>query len=181
MTYQQLMKFTLRTSSVKDDKLSRILEEERPHLLQYACYRLGSLEDAEDAVQDLFLQLHSRPSADTAPDHWQRFVYRSLRNLCTDRLRRNHVPLIPLDQLPDMCEEPPSDFDQEVRIILSLLATLPDEQAEVIRLRFYGNKSFAEISLLLDAPLPTIKSRFRYGLEKIKSGLLRSPHLSIHS
>ena len=40
-------------------EIAALMESERPHLLRYACYRLGNADDAEDAVQDIFLQLHN--------------------------------------------------------------------------------------------------------------------------
>lgn len=87
---------------------------------------------------------------------------------------RNKAPqLIPMERLPEVCEETPEDFTQEVRRIETLLSLIPEEQAEVIRLRFYGNQSFASISQLLVLPLPTIKSRFRYGMEKTRNELRR--------
>ena len=41
-------------------EIAALMESERPHLLRYACYRLGNTDDAEDAVQDIFLQLHTK-------------------------------------------------------------------------------------------------------------------------
>ena len=41
-------------------EIAALMESERPHLLRYACYRLGNVDDAEDAVQDIFLQLHTK-------------------------------------------------------------------------------------------------------------------------
>lgn len=41
-------------------EIAALMESERPHLLRYACYRLGNADDAEDAVQDIFLQLHTK-------------------------------------------------------------------------------------------------------------------------
>lgn len=152
--------------------LEHLVATERPNLLQYACYRLGNPEDAEDTVQDLFLQLHER-TAHCQPKRGLPFVYRCLRNLCIDRLRRSPLPTVPVEQLKEMCEEPAPDLEQEIRRIQGLLDTIPDEQAEVIRLRFYGNKSFAEISECLGLPLPTVKSRFRYGMEKIRKEVFR--------
>ena len=58
--------------------------------------------------------------------------------------------------------------EEEFRRVGCLLDTLPDEQAEVIKLRIYGNNSFAEIAEILSVPLPTVKSRFLYGLTKLR-------------
>ena len=62
--------------------------------------------------------------------------------------------------------------EAEYRRIASLLTEIPDEQAEVIRLRIYGDNSFAEVAEILSLPLPTVKSR--YGLEKLRKGLKKT-------
>jgi RNA polymerase sigma-70 factor (ECF subfamily) len=61
--------------------------------------------------------------------------------------------------------------DDNYKRIVQLLTEIPEEQAEVIRLRIYGDNSFAQIAEILSLPLPTVKSRFLYGLEKIRKGV----------
>ncbi|MBR5435799.1 MAG: RNA polymerase sigma factor, partial [Muribaculaceae bacterium] len=85
------------------------------------------------------------------------------------------TPTVPLDTQPEPLAPEAEDFEQEFRRINRLLTEIPDEQAEVIRLRYYGDKSFQEIADILGIPLTTAKSRFTYGLEKIKRGM-RAPH-----
>lgn len=155
-------------------KISDLAAQERPQLLQYACSLLGNRDDAEDAVQDLCMRLCDRPTEEE-PRNTQSYLYRSLHNLCTDRLRRRPLRTQPAELWTNICDETPTDREQELQHVQQLLSTLPPEQAEVIRLRFYGEKSFLEISTLLDTPLPTVKSRFRYGMEKLRSGLFRQP------
>ena len=154
--------------------LAALMATERPHLLRYACYRLGNPDDAQDAVQDAFLLLHDRQQdAQGKPLSQPRhYLYRSLSNICTDRLRRHQARrFIPLEQAAHLCDEPAEDFEQEFRRISALLASIPDEQAEVIRLRLHGNNSFTEIAAILETPVSTVKSRFQYGIEKIRKGL----------
>ena len=149
---------------------------ERHGLLQYACYRLGNPDDAEDAVQDVFVRLHQRlGEGDTEVRNLSAYLYRSLANLCVSRLREvGRTPTVPLDSQPDPIAPEAEDFEQEYRRINRLLAEIPEEQAEIIRLRYYGDKSFQEIADILGIPLTTAKSRFTYGMEKIKRGM-RAP------
>jgi RNA polymerase sigma-70 factor (ECF subfamily) len=65
----------------------------------------------------------------------------------------------------------PSDFEQEQALIARLLAALPDNQSEVIRLHLHGECTFTEIAEILDEPLPTVKSRYRYGIEHLRKEL----------
>ena len=50
------------------------------------------------------------------------------------------------------------NFEREFRLISTLLAGIPEEQAEVIRLRIHGNNSFSDIAAILDIPVTTAKS-----------------------
>ena len=160
----------------KSKETEQMMEAERNGLLQYACYRLGNIEDAEDAVQDVFVKMQQRLTEKREDiKNLTAYLYRTLANLCISRQREAKRTLtIPLDGLPDPIEPETEDFEQEFRRINQLLSEIPDEQAEVIRLRFFGDKSFPEIADILSIPLTTAKSRFAYGLEKIKRGM-RAP------
>jgi RNA polymerase sigma-70 factor (ECF subfamily) len=52
-----------------------------------------------------------------------------------------------------------------------LLGGIPSREAEVIRLRAHSELSFAEIAIVVGASVPTVKSRFRYGLDKLRRTL----------
>ena len=82
------------------------------------------------------------------------------------------MPTVAIDSQPEPMVSEDDDFEQEYRRINQLLDTLPEEQAETIRLRYYGDKSFREIADIFGVALPTAKSRFRYGMEKIKQGMM---------
>ena len=145
-------------------------------MLQYACYRLGNIDDAEDAVQDVFVKLHQKQSEDAAEiKNLSAYLYRTLANICVSRLREAaRRPTVPIDTQPEPIAVEAEDFEQEYRRISRLLAKIPEEQAEVIRLRYYGDKSFPEIAEILDIPLSTAKSRFQYGIEKIRIGMIKN-------
>ena len=68
--------------------LAELLRNERPNLMRYACYRLGSIDDAKDILQDTFLKMHARMSDMEASkvDNLRNYLFRSLSNLCTSRL-----------------------------------------------------------------------------------------------
>ena len=167
--------------------LERLMADERQRLVHYACCRLGNSEDAEDAIQDLFLQFHERmkktddnDSLSTDIKNPMAYLYRSLMNLCISKQRsEGRIQMVPLSdkngenfKTPSFDEE--DEMEHEYRRICQLLETIPDEQAEVIRLRFYGEKSFKEIADIIGVNLSTVKSRFMYGLEKIRRGMRAS-------
>lgn len=150
-------------------RLVQLLESERKQLLQYACYRTGVMQDAEDAVQDAVAKiLHLKgPIANL-----RGYFYQTVAHACIDIVRqrqRQQTDGIEIMQL--WHREQHDEFSQEFRRINEMLAQIPEEQSEVIRLRFYADKSFADIAEMLDLPLATVKSRFLYGMSKMKKSL----------
>lgn len=163
------------TKPIKDDSLAQaeaIIAAELQSLYRYACYRLGEREAAQDVIQELYLKLHNQKLSGVK--NLRCYLYRALSNSCTQLLRnRRRIEYVDVASLRDLQAEDiaPSDFEQEQALIARLLATLPDEQSEVIRLHLHGGCTFSEIAEILDIPLPTAKSRYRYGIEHLRKEL----------
>ncbi|MET3952667.1 sigma-70 family RNA polymerase sigma factor [Arthrobacter sp. UYEF36] len=59
----------------------------------------------------------------------------------------------------------------DARILIASLACLSDLQRESIVLAYFGSLTYREISVKLCVPLPTVKSRIRGGLQKLRTQL----------
>ena len=153
-------------------RLAELMQSERDNLFRYVCYRVGSAAEAEDVIQDLYERLSKQGSRLAEIDDLQGYVYRSLSNSCVSRLRsrRQFVTSESLNTLSND-DLTPTNFEEEFRLIELLMAQLPEEQSEVIRLRIYGGRQFGEIASICDIPLATAKSRFRYGIDKLREAL----------
>ena len=57
------------------------------------------------------------------------------------------------------------------RVVADAVATLPDEQREVIVLKEYQDLTFLEISEVLDLPVSTVKTRLYRGLGQLRQNL----------
>ena len=161
------------------NRLAEHLRREQPHLMRYACYRLGDADDAKDALQDAYLKVCSKLSDEKSNEvrDWRNYIFRTLSNICTSRLSQSsRLKMIPLDARLDMADLPAESNEADYQRIAQLLVEIPEEQAEVIRLRIYGNNSFADVAEILSLPLPTVKSRFLYGLEKIRKAMKQTKH-----
>lgn len=60
---------------------------------------------------------------------------------------------------------------ETVERVRAVLATLPDEQRRVVRMRIYEEKTFAEIAQEIGAPIGTVLTRMRLAQEKLRRGL----------
>ena len=166
-------------NNITMNKLVEHLRREQPHLMRYACYRLGDADDAKDALQDAYLKVCSKLSEEKSSEvkDLRNYIFRTLSNICTSRLSQlSRLKMIPLDARLDMADLPAESNEADYQRIAQLLMEIPEEQAEVIRLRIYGNNSFADVAEILALPLPTVKSRFLYGLEKIRKAMKKTSH-----
>jgi RNA polymerase sigma-70 factor (ECF subfamily) len=133
---------------------------------------------AEDAVQEGFLAIW-RGRAAYRPDagSFQAWSMRIVKNRAIDSSRHLAIrpPLQTEDPRGDRPPTPTSTTPQEEVIarsqrdeLLDSLRRLPEAQAEVIVLAFYGELSHSEIAERLDLPPGTVKGRMRLGLEKLR-------------
>ena len=153
------------------DKLTETVEHELKNLYRYAFYRIGNKQDAEDIIQNLYLSMYSKGEQLTEIDNLKSYIYRALSNNCTLLLRKrqqNNIISIESTELTNIAETEPRNIEEEFNLINTLLDIIPDEQSEVIRLHIHGNRTFVDIADILKIPITTAKSRFKYGIEKLR-------------
>jgi RNA polymerase sigma-70 factor, ECF subfamily len=159
------------------DRLSR-------PLYSLALRMLGDAGDAQDALQDVFLQIWSR-AATYNPEQSTVFSWTVLltRSRVIDRLRARKRRLRVVDSAAgdedaDVADASTmesaadtADKNDEAARVRSVLNNLPSEQREAIELAFFGHLTHHEIAGRLGEPLGTIKARIRRGLLKLRERL----------
>lgn len=156
------------------EQLARLMEEEKENLYRYACYRLGDEAEAEDVLQEVFLTLCDKAHLLTEVKDMRNYLFRTLTNQCgmlLRKLQKREETMVDDWSRLQVQDVEPRNFEQEFLLIDRLLATLPTEQSEVIRLHIHGGRTFVDIASILDEPLPTVKARYRYGIDKLRNGL----------
>jgi RNA polymerase sigma-70 factor (ECF subfamily) len=136
-----------------------LIDATQNRLIQFAFCRLHSLADAEDVVQDVFVQAYRDRERHRDVDHVVPFLFRMVENRSIDLLRRR------AGQAAVSLPQPAVDSGEREQWIEGLLDRLPSRQAAVIRLRFYGELPFDAVARSVGCSVPTVKSRFRYGLQ----------------
>lgn len=141
-------------------------------MVRFCCAYLDNIDDAEDAVQDVFLKVHR---SSMVPADFRAWLYRIARNHCLN-LRRNRLRRRDRCPLPGAAE-PSADCtgqltrlvnaEQRTRIAL-LLAALPQAYGELLRLRYVEELSRAEIAQVLELPESTVKSRLYEALKRLR-------------
>lgn len=125
---------------------------------------------AQEVVQELFLKLARDASVITAAQCERAVIFTLTRNLALDALRRHttreKAHQSHADELPTWFEP---DAGHHAEELTAALATLPEDQRSVIHLHIWEELSFREIGEMLATPTQTIASRYRYGLEKLRT------------
>lgn len=161
------------------------LEENGPRLLLFARQQTRSNEDAEDILQDALVKLVEKLEAGEfsgGQEAWMPYLYTSLRRLAIDLgrkddRRKRREDLVSGDREVEERESFHPWFeggssDEETRKLLeSGLKELPPKFAEVIVMKIWGERTFAEIGEALEISPNTAASRYRYGLEALKKKL----------
>jgi RNA polymerase sigma-70 factor (ECF subfamily) len=155
-------------------------------LYSLALRMLGDAADAQEALQDVFLQIWSRARA-YDPEQSSVFSWTVLltRSRVIDRLRargrRLRVLVASADVEEDSTEAADAstvegvadtaDRNDEAARVRSILNNLPSEQREAIELAFFTDLTHHEIAARLGQPLGTVKARIRRGLLKLRERL----------
>jgi len=136
-----------------------------PSLLRVARAMLHAVDQAEDAVQDVFVQLVRRRGQLAQVRDLDAYVFAILRNAVLQRLERQRIEQHHLRQLTPV-QTPKSDCARDD--LDEALKALPPEQREVIALKMDGGLTFAQIADILNISPNTAASRYRYALEKLR-------------
>ena len=161
------------------------LREHGPKLLLFARQQTRSHEDAEDVLQDAMVKLIAKiRNAEFigGPQAWHPYLYTTIRRLAIDLSRRDDRRQRREDNVgTDAGEARQEAFhpwfeselsDDETRDQLEeKLKQLPKKFAEVIIMKIWGERTFAEIGEILGISQNTAASRYRYGLEALRKSL----------
>ncbi|HZF08303.1 MAG TPA: RNA polymerase sigma factor [Thermoanaerobaculia bacterium] len=136
-------------------------------LYNLAFHFTGSLPEAEDLTQEIFLRLYQNLRLYRGDSPLAAWTMRLSRNLCIDRyrkLRRDRrsvaVPDEVLEQVPATDDQgAEAEHRQQLRAIYRALEEMPEDLAEAVVLRDLQGWTLEEAATYLDVPLGTIKSR----------------------
>lgn len=161
------------------------LDEFAPKLFLFARNQTRTHEDAQDVLQDAIVKLVDKIRGGEfvgGQEAWQPYLYATIRRLAIDlsrkddrrKRREDHVSVgVEADQFEAFhpwfdSEEGDSETREQLE---DALKSLPTKFSEVIIMKVWGERTFAEIGEALDISQNTAASRYRYGLEALKREL----------
>jgi RNA polymerase sigma factor (sigma-70 family) len=139
-----------------------IVDRYQPRLLGFCRQMLGSTEDAEDVLQEVFVNAYKAMLADEREINLRPWLYRIARNRCLNHLRK---PTADAQESMDMVPEVDAASTaekvhnrEEFRQLLTDVKKLPETQRSALLLREMDALSYEEIAAAMDTTVPSVKS-----------------------
>ena len=142
-------------------------------------------EEAEDLVQETFIKAFNSLESYNDNYAFSTWLYKIAFNHCIDAIRKKKLKTFPLDrpiqlrdgevkhEIKDETHSPEGDFlfaEKKKRIQITI-NSLPKRYRQAIILRHQEDRSYEEISQILNIPLGTVKARIFRAREMLKKRL----------
>ena len=154
--------------------LRRIYEKYYDYLLTVATALLHDVNAAEDVVHDSFVKLSESAHLVNPRRSLKWYLVVCVSNRARDELRGRRHEAVDLDESlpqPSGTRGPASAAicNEHMQLLSNALKQLPYEQREVVVLHTRGRMTFKAIAELRQVSIKTVQSRYRYGLDKLKT------------
>ena len=164
------------TAMADELELDRLYDDHAQALFAFLLNFTRDENDTRDALQDTFTKLARRPELLDAARDERAFLIRMAHNTAVDLMRRREAREKTREQFgaeqASLFAPAPHIDDQVFRSALDrALAELPPPQRAVVHLKLWEGLTFEQISGVMDIPLNTAASRYRYGLDKLRERL----------
>ncbi len=165
------------------DALCRIYEKYKDNLLRLAATLLNDTNAAEDVVHDCFVSFAQSPEklklGGNLKNYLATCVVNRVHNWNSARRRRETANPNEAESAVSNLKRPEQWIicTEELRRLNSALAQLPYQQREVIILHLQGGMKFKTIVESQGVSINTVQSRYRYGLDKLRSLLDKEAEL----
>src|SRR5262245_17351166 len=139
-----------------------IVDRYQGRLLGFCRQMLGSTEDAEDVLQEVFVNAYRAMLADDREINLRPWLYRIARNRCLNHLRKptadaqESMDMVPMVEAASTAEKVHNR--EEFRQLLADVGKLPETQRSALMLREMDAMSYEEIAQAMETSVPSVKS-----------------------
>jgi RNA polymerase sigma factor (sigma-70 family) len=139
-----------------------IVDRYQSRLLGFCRQMLHSTEDAEDVLQEVFVNAYRAMLADEREINLRPWLYRIARNRCLNHLRKptadaqESMDMVPTVEAASTAEKVHNR--EEFRQLLTDVGKLPETQRSALLLREMDALSYEEIAHAMDTSVPSVKS-----------------------
>lgn len=168
------------------EEFKKILTAYQDRVYNQAYRMLGNHEDAEEATQDIFLNIYSSLEKFRGDSKITTWIYRITSNECISRLRKKQLDTKSLDEpldedgvtladfIHDGCSDPIKVLESEetAEMIRSKIQELPSDWAMAISLYHFDDLSYDEIAEIMNIPKATVATYIFRGRNQLAHQLM---------
>ncbi|MBN9672048.1 sigma-70 family RNA polymerase sigma factor [Roseibium aggregatum] len=159
-------------ASNREDAFQTLVERhvDRGYAVAYRILQNGS--DAEDVVQDAFLQVWTRREMwQSGRAKFSTWLFRVVSNRCIDLLRKPRAETV--DELPELedgnCDQSRDLERREATEMLErAMMKLPDQQRIALVFSYNENMNNSEIAEIMDTTVSAVESLLKRGRQKLR-------------
>ena len=156
---------------------NQIVKDYSERLYWHVRRMVGTHEDADDLLQDIFLKIWTALPSFRGEAQLYTWVWRIATNETLNWLRRERVRAALRFQSIDeemerrILADPYFNGTQAQRELFKALARLPEKQRQVFVMRWWDELSYEEISAITGTSVGALKASYHIAQEKIKLNL----------
>jgi RNA polymerase sigma-70 factor, ECF subfamily len=164
-----------------EDAFDQLVEAYTPLVWRTAMVLLGNRLLAEDAMQEAWLDIwRALPAFRADIAAFRSWLLAIVANRCRKMVRRRVLPTLSLEREDlTLADDLISAYDTETQALRNVtdaevhaaLATLSNDQRAILELYAFADLTLAEIALVTDTALGTVKSRFHRALQALRARL----------
>jgi RNA polymerase sigma-70 factor (ECF subfamily) len=163
----------LRCQAEDADAFAQLVRAYYSRVHYYLRKMLASPDRADDALQELWIDVYRSIPTLRDPQAFPAWLYRLARNRAYRELRRARPAMQSIDAI-DLPDEGLADDDftrEDAQRVHAALDQLPPEHREVLLLRFIESMTYEQIAQVAQCELGTVRSRIHYAKRTLR-GLL---------
>lgn len=168
----RLEKLLMEMAQGNKDALCFFYEEAKAPVYGFALSILRNRQDAEDILQETFLQVYAAAKDYTPKGKPMAWVLTVTKNLCLMRLReyKKESGLSLEEAVPESRAENPQSTEEKI-VLEAAMTVLSDCERQIVMLNAVSGFKYREISGFLNLPLPTVLSKYHRAMGKLKKQL----------
>ncbi|HET6559501.1 MAG TPA: RNA polymerase sigma factor [Prolixibacteraceae bacterium] len=162
---------------MKDKVFLQLMDAYKKPLYWYIRRLVVSHEDAEDILQETFINVYRFAGSFKGDSRVFTWLYRIATNECTKHFRKNkkwlkNAELLTEKMMGDLSANDTENSETMLVKFQQAILGLPEKQRIVFNLRYYDELSYEDMSQVLNASVNTLKTNYHYASEKIKQYLV---------
>ncbi len=152
-----------------------LFEMHRSKVLNLSWRMLGSQQDAEDVLQEIFLKVFDRIKNYRGDSAFSTWLYRMTTNHCLDILRRRKIlSFMGFENAPEIADKKDSNKAIDLGfspVIVKAIEKLPEKQKACLLMREMDDLSYEDIAKALNLSLGSVKSNIHRSKAFLKEAL----------